>query len=190
MKKRKTSGPLNVTFAPSPPSSPRRIRFAEVTQIKRDIRNFRSRLTNYTSTPANHRLFEYTPEPPSAQGLVSTTDDYGIPSEVYQEVYYSKEVDAPDHAKEYAGILFRIQSGTGLSALEEWDEEDGTRSIKRKKDPLRLPRLVGIEGWEYSKCPPSSREIQRWLLSNPAQTETGRRKTTWASQVSYYVSTS
>lgn len=191
MKKRRTERPLNVTFAPSPPSSPRRIRFAEVTQIKRDTTNIRSRLTHYTSTPANHKLYEYALKPPSVQGLVATTDDHGIPNKVYQEVYYSKETDAPDHAKEYAGILFRIHGGTGLSTLEEWDGENKTAIPglpKRQKGPLQLPRIAGIGGWEYNQCPPSRREIQNWLIENPIPTEMAKRKATWASQVNHQCS--
>ena len=188
VKKRRTDRPLNVTFAPSPPSSPRRIQFAHVTQIKRDIADIRSQLTHHTSTPANHKLYEYAQKPPSAQELVSTAGDHGIPNKLYQEVYYSKECDAPDHAKEYAGILFRIRGGTGLSALDEWGEEGKTLIpglLKRKKGPLRLPRIIGIEGWEYNRCPPSHREIRSWLLENPASTEKGKRKVIRTSQVSY-----
>jgi hypothetical protein len=191
VKKRRTDRPLNVTFAPSPPSFPHHIRFAEVTQIKRDTANIRSRLTHYTSTPANHKLYEYVPKPPSVQELVATTDDHGIPSKVYREVYYSKEADASDYAKEYAGRLFRIRGGTGLSTLDEWDGEDKSPIPglpKRQKGPLRLPRIVGIGGWEYNKCPPSRREIQSWLIENPIPTETVKRKATWASQVDYRLS--
>ena len=179
--------PLNVTFAPSPPSSPRRIHFAHVTQIKRDTTYAHSQLTHYTSTPASHKLYEYAQKPPSVQELVLTAGDHGIPDKVYQEVYYSKEADAPDHAKEYAGISFRIRGGTGLSALDEWDEEDKTQIpglLKRKKGPLRLPRIIGVEGWEYKRCPPSQREIRSWLVENPTPTETGKRRAMWASQVS------
>lgn len=178
--------PLNVTFAPSPPSSPRRIRFAEVTQIKRDTTDIRSRLIHYASTPANHKLYEYAPKPPSVQELEATTDDHGIPNKVYQEVYYSKEADAPDRAKEYAGILFRIRGGAGLSALEEWDGEDKapiSGLLKRQKGPVRAPRIFGIGGWEYNRCPPPQREIQSWLIENPIPTETAKRKAAWASQV-------
>jgi len=184
VKKRKTDRPLNVTFAPLPPSSPRRVRFAEVTQIKRDTNNIRSRSTYYTSTPANHKQYEYARKPPSVQGLVAATDDHGIPNKVYQEVYYSKEIDAPDQAKEYAGILFRIRGGTGLSALDDWDGEDKTPipGLRRKKGPLGLPRIIGIDGWEYNRCPPSRRGIRCWLTENPIPTESAR-KTLWASQV-------
>ncbi|KAF9652022.1 hypothetical protein BDM02DRAFT_3153972 [Thelephora ganbajun] len=186
VKKRKTDRPLNVTFAPSPPSYPRHICFAEVTQIKRDTTNTHSRLTHCTSTPANHKLYEYAWKPPSVQELVATTDDHSIPNKIYQEVYCSKEADAPEHAKEYAGILFRIHGGTGLSALEEWGGEDKfpiPGPLERKKGPLRLPRIFGIDGWEYNRCPPSHREIRNWLVENPIQTETGKRKVTWTSQI-------
>ena len=118
--------------------------------------------------------------------LVSTADDHNIPNKVYQEAYYSKEADAPDHAREYAGVLFRIPGGTGLSALEEWVRQDKIPMPgmpKRKKGPLRLPRVIGIDGWEYSRCPPSRREIQNWLVENPAPMETGKRKVMWTSQV-------
>lgn len=176
---------MNVTFAPSPPSSPRRVRFAQVTGIKRDT-NVNSRHTIHTCTLANHKQYEYLLKPPSVQELVLTTDDHEIPNKVYQEVYYSKEADAPDHAKEYGGILFRIRGGTGLSGLDEWDGEYRTSIpglLKREKGPCQLPKVVGIEGWEYNQYPPSRREIRSWLLEVPIQTGTRERKGTWASQV-------
>lgn len=186
VKKRRTDRQLNVTFAPSPPSSPIRIRFAEVTQIKRDTSNTRLRLFNYTSTPANHKSYGYAQKPPSAQELVSTADCHGIPDTVYQGVFYSKETDAPDHAKEYAGILFRIHSGTGLSVLEEWEGGENTpvsRPRQQMKGPLRLSRIVGIGGWEYHRRPPSLREVRRWLPENQTPAEIRMRRATWASQV-------
>lgn len=124
---------------------------------------------------------------------MSTTEDHRIPDKVYQEVYYGKEADAPDCAKEYAGILFRIRGGTGLSALDEWDEEDEASIfglLERKKGPFQLPRIIGIAGWEYNQCPPSRREIRNWLLENRVQTKTGERKDRWASQVNCWMSVS
>lgn len=180
-----------MTFAPTPPSPPRRIRFAEVTQIKRNATNFSSRLTNYTCTPENHKLYEYAQKSPSVQELVSTTEDHGIPYKVYQEAYYSKEADAPDHAKEYGGVLFRTRGGTGLSALDEWDWADKTLVsglLERKEDPFQLPKIVGIEGWEYNQCPPSRREVRNWLSEDPIQTKPVQRKGTWASQVNHWMS--
>lgn len=114
---------------------------------------------------------------------MSTTDDHGILSKVYPDVYYSKESDAPDHAKEYAGILFRIRGGTGLSALDEWNGEGNAGLSERNKGPLRLRRAVETGGWEYDRCPPSRREVRRWLLENPIQTGTVERKAARASQV-------
>ena len=186
VKKRRTERPLNVTFAPSPPSSPRHIRFAHVTQIRQDTTDIHPRLTHYTCTPANRKHYEFAPKPPSAQELASTTEGHEIPDKVYQEVYYSREADAPDHAKEYAGILFRVHGGTGLSALEEWGGEGKTPILRRKSDPLRLPRIVGIGGWDYNRCPPSRREVRSWLVENPVPAEARKGKTVWTSQVGHH----
>lgn len=188
VKKRRVDKPLNVTFALSPPSPPHPTRFAEVTQIKRDLAHIYSRITHFTSTPENHKLYEYALKPPSVRELVVTMSDCGIPDKIYQEVYYSKEADAPDNPKEYAGILFRIRGGTGLSVLESWEAEDGSLVsglLKQQKAPLRLPRIVGIEGWEYNQCPPSRRGVQSWLVENPVPTERAKRKTACASQVNW-----
>ena len=188
MKRRRADRSLNVTFAPSPPSSPRRVRFAEVTQIRRDTTDVCSVLTNRARAPANREQYEYGQKPPSAQKLASTIDDHGIPNKVYQEVYYSKEADVPDQAKEYAGILFRIRGGTGISALEEWGGEDKISIpglLQRKKGPFRLPKIVGIEGWEYNQSPPPGREIRSWLLEDSIRTRPRDRRDTWASQVIY-----
>jgi len=79
--------------------------------------------------------------PPSASELLLTVDDFGIPSKVYQSPYYSNESDAPEHSKEYAGLLFIIQRGRGLSTLKDWDGGSGISS-SWKRQPCTAQLLL------------------------------------------------
>ncbi|KDQ63750.1 hypothetical protein JAAARDRAFT_53942 [Jaapia argillacea MUCL 33604] len=101
--------------------------------------------------------FAYAVPPPSKSELVSTVDDFGVPSKVYRDPYYSRESDAPDKPREYAGLVYHLKGGSGMAVLEEWET-----------NAPAFPECGGtatgaVCGWEYAGSPPSVREVERWL---------------------------
>ncbi|KAH7930979.1 hypothetical protein BV22DRAFT_1053576 [Leucogyrophana mollusca] len=107
----------------------------------------------------------YTIPPPSVSALLGSAEDYGIPSQIYRNPFYSKKSDAPDHPREYAGLLYHLKGGDGLDTLQDWQNTWESCPNVKGRDILISSYVVG--GWEYAGCPPSIREAKRWLRNNP-----------------------
>ena len=114
--------------------------------------------------------FVYNIAPPLASELVSGLESRGLPSKLYQDPYYSKAEDVPERPWEFAGLVYRLKKGDGLSVLEEWEptstqeSSTGTPTEDRNLFEDRFDR-TGVGGWEYAGSPPSVREVHRWLTS-------------------------
>jgi hypothetical protein len=111
----------------------------------------------------NSRAFTYASAPPSTTELLAGTDYYGIPSKIYRSPHYSKEIDASEKPREYAGLLYYLQGGNGLAVLEDWDH--GSSNHKVNVADVRVDCTHA--GWEFASSPPSVREAKKWLNSNP-----------------------
>jgi len=71
------------------------------------------------------KAYVYSPAPPSTSELLISIEQYNIQSKVYRDPHYSKEIDAPEKPKEYAGLLYHLKGGQGPGILEEWGHEAG-----------------------------------------------------------------
>jgi DNA polymerase zeta len=114
--------------------------------------------------------FVYNIAPPLASELLSSLESRGLPCKLYQDPYYSKAEDVPERPWEFAGLVYRLKKGDGLSVLEEWETTSAQESLKGA--PVedwnvfedRFDR-TGVGGWEYASSPPSVREVRKWLTS-------------------------
>lgn len=94
---------------------------------------------------------------------------------MYRDPYYSNEEDAPEHSREYAGLLYTLKGGTGIGVLDDWVGHE-------KADGRGVPLdSSGIYGWEYAATPPSVQQTRLWLAQNPREATARSRK--GASQV-------
>ena len=97
-----------------------------------------------------------------------------IPLVLYQDAFYSNEIDVPDRAREYAGKEFRLESGT-VQYLPEFDRT-GTSAANYGEKPGVLLDKVAEEiafrkrgmackllTWEFGASPPSPAEVRDWL---------------------------
>jgi len=115
------------------------------------------------------KIYTYAFKPPSTSELLSSMFDLGLETQIHRDPYYSKAEDAPERAREYGGLKFRLQGGTGVGSLEEWASAlqgaSHDLSPSRRMPPARRARLdgSGILGWEYSSVPPSRRQAEEWL---------------------------
>ncbi len=89
-------------------------------------------------------------------------DYYGIPSKVYQNPYYSIESDAPERPREYAGLVFHLKGGTGVSVLEDFQ----TGVAPEPSTSGHVLSGAGVHGWEYASLPPSVKEVRKWLMKH------------------------
>jgi len=114
------------------------------------------------------KVYIYAVKPPSTSEVLSSTFDLGIDSRVHRDPYYSKAEDAPERAREYGGLKFRLQGGTGVGSLEGWASGLHSASsytpLSPRMVPVRRAKLEssGILGWEYASVPPSRRQVEEW----------------------------
>lgn len=92
-------------------------------------------------------------------------DDHGLQLQVYRPPYYSSLPDVPERPKEYAGLLYHLKGGHGITHLDAWDDDGNGDAF----NALHLT-CHALGGWEYSSSPPSNKEIRRWLLQDESDT--------------------
>lgn len=132
----------------------------------------------------NTSSYEYGTRPPSTSALIASMQDHHLPQKLYQMAHYSKENDAPEKPREYAGLLYHLKGGEGLNVLDEWDSGHDSINIhagkclapdaKGKNVPYRWPARSA--GWEFASSPPSPREVRRWLAQHPHMSPADMRK--------------
>ncbi|KAI0078881.1 hypothetical protein K474DRAFT_778270 [Panus rudis PR-1116 ss-1] len=117
--------------------------------------------------------YEYSVKPPSVADIVSSFDAHGLPSKIYQAPFYSRESDAPERPREFAGLVYNLKGGTGVFTLEEWIPEVHEQSLDDEMD--FTPHFshshlhnANIWGWEYAGIPPSTKVVREWLSGEGA----------------------
>lgn len=126
-----------------------------------------------TSMSTNANAYVYAISPPSISELVGSLDEFAIPNKIYREAYYSNESDALDKPREYAGLLYRLNGGEGLSTLDDWggvqslgDMGHAKLETNGKGTAVRQCMQTTSAGWEYADSPPSHREVKKWLTTD------------------------
>ncbi|KAK5651292.1 hypothetical protein OQA88_12636 [Cercophora sp. LCS_1] len=127
--------------------------------------------------------------PPLAEEVRSTMQDYGVPDQIHQDAFYSKDGDVPTRLREFAGKEFRIEGG-GLLHLPDFDP-DGASTATYGVKPEAPPDFDGIElayrkkqkqctirRWDVAAPPPTFDEVNAWWAKKQ------KRKTATASQLS------
>nr|VWO96738.1 DNA polymerase (EC [Ganoderma boninense] len=105
--------------------------------------------------------YVYATRPPTSAELLGSTDEHGIPSKLYRSPWYSKEGDAPERPREYAGLVFHLEGGEGIGNLEGW--ESGEAASSSSGEPAQPLDPTGVRGWEYASTPPTARQVRKWL---------------------------
>ena len=115
--------------------------------------------------------------PPPSSDMLSDLRSLRLPSIIYQDPYYSNERDVPEHAREYAGKEFKIESttvpylpdfdstGTSLASLGE-KPAMVVEKLAEEKSLHKRRRACGLRTWEIEKLPPSRKQVQAWLNEN------------------------
>ncbi|KAG6813781.1 hypothetical protein H0H92_007193 [Tricholoma furcatifolium] len=120
------------------------------------VKLYKENYTVQTMKKINLNRYEYFMIPPPATTLVHDLSEYGLPDRIYRPPHYSSTQDIPNRPREYAGLLYHIKGGHGVTHLESWDGDGGTN------ETLQLSS-DGIGGWEYSSSPPGVKDTRRWL---------------------------
>ncbi|KAH9944384.1 uncharacterized protein BXZ73DRAFT_87292 [Epithele typhae] len=174
-KKRKLSPPL------PPVAAPARSTESNTSDPVSDV-SFQS----FTPIPTSQLLsdknvFQFARSPPTTAELLGSTDRYNIPSKVYRDPWYSKESDAPDKPREFAGLVFHLKGGEGVANLEEWQATLGSESKSSLSHTLSHR---GVSGWEFAGAPPSVRQVRKWLQEDKVRASQRTAKDTSQASIS------
>ena len=113
-------------------------------------------------------------QPPHTSEVLLEMRDQRLPSIIYQDACYSNEKDVPEHAREYAGKEFKLESGTApfLASFDPTGTSPASRGMRSgvvvdKTDEERLSRrrkmACGLRTWEIEEMPPTRQEVQVWI---------------------------
>ncbi|KAJ5114749.1 hypothetical protein NUU61_000508 [Penicillium alfredii] len=124
---------------------------------------------------------------PRCNEIVSTMNDYGRPSVVYQKAYYSEETDVPERRREYAGREFRLESNT-IHYLPKFDPTAETPAMfgeqtlvsfdreQQEKLDQHLRASCTSRVWEFAPVPPSRSEVIEWFQNVEASRNAAKPK--------------
>lgn len=116
--------------------------------------------------------YSYHAQPPTLSDLNRALPSLGLPDKIYQAPFYSRDVDIPDHSKEYAGLTYRLKGGQGIATLDEWST-NGTQQAASNAT-LSLDS-TGVGGWEYASDPPSVKEIRKTIEKCTNRSNKGKK---------------
>jgi DNA polymerase zeta len=121
------------------------------------------------------KVFLLATPPPTAEEVLSTIAEYGLPSAIFQDAYYSDETDVPERPREYAGREFKLESNT-LPFLPKFDPAATSSAIAGEKTAIvrdrgkeeriagRRSKQCNLRNWELVAPPPSATEVEQWLI--------------------------
>ena len=137
------------------------------------VTNFLRTMESEYGKPRNGRNYAFGSIPPSKHYVVSNMQRFGLPPMIYQDAYYSDELDTPDRAREWAGREFRLESltvpflpdfdptatsdavlGEGSSLLPDWAKQERQHQIRRQ--------ICGIRSWVIADPPPTYTDVAEW----------------------------
>jgi DNA polymerase zeta len=113
--------------------------------------------------------------PPTKDYVSSTMQDYNLPSMIYQDAFFSDEMDVPDRPREWAGREFKLESLT-VPFLPEFDPTGTSEAsfgekvaiipdrLKEEKAYSRQRRSCTLQSWEIADPPPTYDEVSRWAF--------------------------
>ncbi|OIW30669.1 hypothetical protein CONLIGDRAFT_630624 [Coniochaeta ligniaria NRRL 30616] len=139
---------------------------------------------------ARRTMYCLSVSPPSADEVLKSMQEYGLPDVIYQDPYYSDEKDVPPRTREYAGREFRLEGST-LPFLPDFDPTGrspatfGVRAElgfteRRKADAAIYERQrahCSLRSWEIAESPPAFDEVAGWWQARlQKQDETAQKK--------------
>ncbi|THV72399.1 putative DNA polymerase zeta catalytic subunit [Aureobasidium pullulans] len=156
---------------------------SSITRSSTQVPNFLRTMESVYGKPRNGRNYAFGILPPSRHYVVSNMQRFGLPPMIYQNAYYSDELDTPDRAREWAGREFRLESltvpflpdfdptatsdavlGYGSSLLPDWTKQERQHQIRRQN--------CGIRSWVIADPPPTYTDVAEWGRKDRLQRKT------------------
>lgn len=151
-------------------------RSAETTPKSSQVAHLAQQLSVYPRAGLPKATLCFASAPPTFNHVDATMSNDGRPAIIYQDAYYSNEVDVPERARDYAGREFRLQSDT-LPFLPNFDPSGESLSsygqgvpafnkMKEEQAELRQRQRCRLRHWEILKPAPSFAEVNKWAKSH------------------------
>lgn len=118
-----------------------------------------------TIRTVNLNRYTYAQAPPTTSDLIGNLSDNNIASKIYRAPYYSKDSDVPEKSREYAGLVYHIKGGTGITNLDEWKSDLDLQQVALPTESKVSTIFEDIVGWEYAGYPPGAKQVRAWLTS-------------------------
>lgn len=118
-----------------------------------------------TIRTVNLNRYTYAQAPPTTSDLIGSLGENKIASKLYRAPYYAKDSDVPEKSREYAGLVYHIKGGTGITNLEEWKSDLDFKQVELPIESKVSPIFEDIVGWEYAGYPPGAKQVRAWLTS-------------------------
>ncbi len=130
--------------------------------------------------PTSPRVFCFAQVPPASSLLPILMRQANLPLIIYQDAFYSDELDVPERPREYAGKEFKLGSltvpylptfdPTGTSPVNA-GEKLGIVVDRAAEEKLFQKRRRGckLRTWEIGETPPTKEDVTRWLESERHQ---------------------
>ena len=137
-------------------------------------------MKNRFGTSDEGTILAFAENAPSCLAVVSTMQDFNLPPVVYQDAFYSNELDVPERPREWAGREFKLESLT-LPFLPEFDptgSSDATfgekagvvlDKIKEERHYERQRRSCSLRSWTIAESPPTYSEVEDWFREENAE---------------------
>ncbi|CZT04891.1 hypothetical protein WAI453_007596 [Rhynchosporium graminicola] len=119
--------------------------------------------------PVDGRHFAFGILPPSKRYVETSMQAFGLSSKIYQDAYYSDELDVPERAREWAGREFKLES-LSVPFLPDFDPVatlDEKPNIlpdraKQEKQYSDQRQNCGLLSWTIADPPPTFAEVAEW----------------------------
>ena len=122
------------------------------------------------------KVFCYGCDSPSVSEVSQMMRYTGAPSVIYQDAFYSNELDVPERAREYAGKDFKLESDT-VPYLPDFDPRGLSPASFGEKPSIvvdkigleklyqRRRRACNFRRWETGEPPPTRLEVEDWEMT-------------------------
>lgn len=126
-------------------------------------------MRNKFPASAERTLLVLADRPPSSSDITETMVSLDIDPVIYQDAYYSNELDVPDRTREWAGKEFKLESLT-VPFLPDFDPDEVSLEKReatkqfgdRTKQDMTYEccrRYCGLRSWTIAESPPSYKDV-------------------------------
>ncbi|PBP17118.1 DNA polymerase zeta catalytic subunit, partial [Diplocarpon rosae] len=130
-------------------------------------------MINKYGMPAGARSLILNTLPPSLSQVTSAFQAINLPAVIYQDAFYSNELDVPERAREWAGREFRLESLTvpflpdfdpcgTLGAIISEKVSALPDKVREERNYQRQRQNCSLRSWVIANPPPTSSEVIEW----------------------------